>query len=88
MTLACAGVGVGVGVGDAAQAQVTEAKIPPDTRPTPGHHPATTRPLQALAPDVIHRAVVEAGRNISEAAKRLDVRRNTVDRKLRWNQTA
>ena len=60
----------------------------PKSRLTPGRHPATTRPLQALAPDVIHRAVVEAGRNISEAAKRLDVRRNTVDRKLRWNQTA
>jgi sigma-54 dependent transcriptional regulator, acetoin dehydrogenase operon transcriptional activator AcoR len=35
---------------------------------------------------MMRRAVEEAGGNISEAAKRLGISRNTIYRKLRWNQ--
>ncbi len=46
-------------------------------------HPAT---LEQAEFDMIRRAVDEAGGNISAAAKRLGICRNTVYRKLRWNQ--
>jgi transcriptional regulator of acetoin/glycerol metabolism len=36
--------------------------------------------------EVIRQAVDAAGGNISEASKRLGISRNTIYRKLRWNQ--
>ncbi len=44
--------------------------------------------LEAMELDAIRRAVHAAGGNISEAAKRLGISRNTVYRKLRWNTPA
>ena len=41
--------------------------------------------LDALERDAIRRAVEAAGGNISVAARRLVVSRNTIYRKLRWN---
>jgi sigma-54 dependent transcriptional regulator, acetoin dehydrogenase operon transcriptional activator AcoR len=38
--------------------------------------------------EAIRRAVALAGGNISEASKRLGISRNTIYRKLRWNQGA
>ena len=46
------------------------------------------RSLAELELDVIRTAVEAAGGNISEAAKRLGVSRNTIYRKLRWNASA
>ena len=40
--------------------------------------------LGDLKLDAIRRAVEAAGGNISEAAKRLGISRNTIYRKLRW----
>ncbi|WP_088279757.1 sigma-54-dependent Fis family transcriptional regulator [Ideonella sp. A 288] len=48
--------------------------------PRPG-----TRSLEELEIDAIRQAVDDAGGNISVAAKRLGVSRNTIYRKLRWN---
>jgi sigma-54 dependent transcriptional regulator, acetoin dehydrogenase operon transcriptional activator AcoR len=55
---------------------------------------ATTPPrrdavsLEEVELDTITRAVSAAGGNISEASKRLGISRNTIYRKLRWNQKA
>ena len=46
----------------------------------------TVRSLQDLELDAIRRAVEQAGGNISEASKRLGISRNTIYRKLRWQQ--
>ena len=46
---------------------------------------AAPQTLEDLEIDAIRRAVDAAGGNISEAAKRLGVSRNTIYRKLRWN---
>ena len=43
-----------------------------------------TRPLQELEVEAIRRAVDSAGGNVSAAAKRLGISRNTIYRKLRW----
>jgi sigma-54 dependent transcriptional regulator, acetoin dehydrogenase operon transcriptional activator AcoR len=44
--------------------------------------------LEEVELDTIQRAVAAAGGNISEASKRLGISRNTIYRKLRWNQNA
>jgi transcriptional regulator with PAS, ATPase and Fis domain len=44
------------------------------------------RSLEELEIEAIRHAVDAAGGNISEASKRLGVSRNTIYRKLRWNQ--
>jgi sigma-54 dependent transcriptional regulator, acetoin dehydrogenase operon transcriptional activator AcoR len=44
--------------------------------------------LDAIEIDVIRRTLDACGGNISEAAKRLGISRNTVYRKLRWNTSA
>jgi len=44
------------------------------------------RSLQDMEIDAIRQAVEQAGGNISEAAKRLGVSRNTIYRKLRWRE--
>jgi sigma-54 dependent transcriptional regulator, acetoin dehydrogenase operon transcriptional activator AcoR len=46
------------------------------------------RSLDDIEIDAIRRALDAAGGNISEAAKRLGISRNTIYRKLRWNGTA
>jgi sigma-54 dependent transcriptional regulator, acetoin dehydrogenase operon transcriptional activator AcoR len=45
------------------------------------------RSLDDIEIDAIRRALDAAGGNISEAAKRLGISRNTIYRKLRWNGT-
>jgi len=50
-----------------------------DARPSP-------RSLEEMEIDAIRHAVEAAGGNISEASKRLGISRNTIYRKLRWNQ--
>ena len=54
----------------------------------PAPQPAAAAPTVSLGDlelDAIRRAVDAAGGNISEAAKRLGISRNTIYRKLRWN---
>ncbi|NDY90784.1 sigma-54-dependent Fis family transcriptional regulator [Ideonella livida] len=46
----------------------------------------TGRSLQDMEIEAIRRAVEAAGGNISEASKRLGISRNTIYRKLRWQQ--
>jgi len=53
--------------------------------PGPGA-PVGSRSLEDLELDAIRQAVEAAGGNISVAAKRLGVSRNTIYRKLRWSQ--
>ncbi len=48
--------------------------------------PAGIRPLHEMEFEAIERAVAEAGGNISVAAKRLGVSRNTIYRRLRWSE--
>ena len=47
---------------------------------------APQRSLEAMEIDAIRQALDAAGGNISEASKRLGISRNTIYRKLRWNQ--
>ena len=56
------------------------AQIAPD-------RPAEPRSLEEVEIDAIRSALDAAGGNISEAAKRLGVSRNTIYRKLRWNRS-
>ena len=83
---------------DAATPAATgNADAPPPTRPdsiTPDA-PARAAALAAALPaktlgeqeiDTIRAALEAAGGNISEASKRLGISRNTIYRKLRWNQ--
>ena len=53
--------------------------------PAPLAIPEAARSLGEIEIDVIQRAVDAAGGNISEAAKRLGISRNTIYRRLRWN---
>ncbi len=48
--------------------------------------PAGVQRLEDMETEAIRRAVALAGGNISEASKRLGISRNTIYRKLRWNQ--
>jgi transcriptional regulator of acetoin/glycerol metabolism len=58
----------------------------PDARaPSPAHHDEQ-RSLGDIEIDAIRRALDDAGGNISGAAKRLGISRNTIYRKLRWNR--
>jgi sigma-54 dependent transcriptional regulator, acetoin dehydrogenase operon transcriptional activator AcoR len=50
--------------------------------------PLSGQSLEAMEVEAIRRAVETAGGNISEAAKRLGVSRNTIYRKLRWSQAS
>jgi transcriptional regulator of acetoin/glycerol metabolism len=72
-----------VGPAQTAQAQ------PGDAAPAPAGEnaaepPAGPRTLQQLELDTVKRALEEAGGNISVAARRLGVSRNTIYRKLYW----
>jgi transcriptional regulator of acetoin/glycerol metabolism len=48
--------------------------------------PSAPRSLEDLEIDAIRQAVDASGGNISAASKRLGISRNTIYRKLRWNQ--
>ena len=48
--------------------------------------PSTARTLEEAEVEMIRRALDEAKGNISEASKRLNISRNTIYRKLRWNK--
>jgi transcriptional regulator of acetoin/glycerol metabolism len=78
----------------AATASPTAAAPPQPAAPAAADvHPATvpvnaTQSLDDIEIDAIRRALDTAGGNISEAAKRLGISRNTIYRKLRWNERA
>jgi transcriptional regulator of acetoin/glycerol metabolism len=59
----------------------TEAVAPA----APAPEPAAGRSLDDIERDAIRRGLDAAGGNISEAAKRLGISRNTIYRKLRWS---
>ena len=78
--------------GWAEQVRITVAyghitKVAKAAAPQPGDVPAIGR-LEDVERALIERTLEAAGGNISEAAKRLGVSRNTIYRKLRWNQRA
>ena len=50
--------------------------------------PPSVQRLEEMETEAIRRAVALAGGNISEASKRLGISRNTIYRKLRWNQSS
>jgi len=54
--------------------------------PPPAPAPLPNRSLEELEIAAIRSALDQAGGNISEASKRLGISRNTIYRKLRWNQ--
>jgi transcriptional regulator with PAS, ATPase and Fis domain len=59
----------------------------PQTAAAPEPQPALERSLDDIEIDAISRAVDAAQGNISVAAKRLGISRNTIYRKLRWGRT-
>ena len=75
----------------AQSASGAEAAAPLLTEPMPAlptlpsHWPAPQRSLEEMGIAAIRHAVEVAGGNISEASKRLGISRNTIYRKLRWN---
>jgi transcriptional regulator of acetoin/glycerol metabolism len=54
--------------------------------PQPAAEAAPPRTLEEAEIDMIRRVLAEVQGNISEASKRLGISRNTIYRKLRWNQ--
>ena len=63
------------------------AVTPAGVEPAPageGPEPPGTRTLQQLENETVRRALAEAGGNISVAARRLGISRNTIYRKLYW----
>jgi transcriptional regulator with PAS, ATPase and Fis domain len=73
-----------------AQAQPLPTPVPPATAAVPaprwsGETASAPKSLEEMEIDAIRRAVDEAGGNISVASKRLGISRNTIYRKLRWN---
>ena len=56
--------------------------------PPPAHPRRAARTLEEIEIDDPPARVDEAGGNISVASKRLGISRNTIYRKLRWNQPA
>ena len=66
-----------------AQAPLAPAQAAPD--PAAAAAMPEARSLDAIEIDAIQRALDAAAGNISEAAKRLGISRNTIYRKLRWN---
>ena len=77
---------------DQAQHDLSEAKLVNGllTRVASQSAPSNSamQSLDELEIEAIQRAVETAGGNISQAAKRLGVSRNTIYRKLRWNAKA
>ncbi len=66
-------------------AAATAAAVEP--APAPAENTAS-RSLDDIEIDAIRSALDAVGGNISEAAKRLGISRNTIYRKLRWNERA
>jgi len=58
----------------------------PPAQPVEATLPEPARTLGEAEIDMIRNAVEAANGNISEASKRLGISRNTIYRKLRWNQ--
>ena len=83
-----AGPGGARAAADGAPAPAGPAVAAAPSAPAPASVAAETLPmsLEAVEHEAIRRAVEAAGGNISEAAKRLGVSRNTIYRKLRWSQ--
>ena len=52
----------------------------------PGSEPSAATSLEEMELRAMRRVLDETGGNISEAAKRLGISRNTIYRKLRWSQ--
>jgi transcriptional regulator of acetoin/glycerol metabolism len=75
-----------VAAGNAASPAVPAAAPAVVTAPPAPTAPDLNQTLGDLEIEAIRRAVEAAGGNISEASKRLGVSRNTIYRKLRWNQ--
>jgi len=67
-----------------AEAVAPLAPAPVTVAPQPEAPPVQR--LEEMETEAIRRAVALAGGNISEASKRLGISRNTIYRKLRWNQ--
>ncbi len=65
--------------GDTPAAAAVADEAPADAAPVPGRST-----LQQLEHDTVRRALAEAGGNISVAARRLGISRNTIYRKLYW----
>jgi transcriptional regulator of acetoin/glycerol metabolism len=77
--------GDGVPAGSPWQQIVSRAAMPGATESAPALT-ATTRTLDELEIEMIRQALAAANGNISVASKRLGISRNTIYRKLRWNQ--
>ncbi len=69
---------------DATQRPASQPGLEPPTVAPPGRV-AAGKSLDEVERDAIRDALAHAGGNISEAAKRLGISRNTIYRKLRWN---
>jgi transcriptional regulator of acetoin/glycerol metabolism len=83
------GVASGAASGGTSGAPITTAAAAPAGLPpaAAAQAPAMpTRSLEELEIAAIRSALDQAGGNISEASKRLGISRNTIYRKLRWNQ--
>jgi transcriptional regulator of acetoin/glycerol metabolism len=82
-----AGAPVGNAFGDMAQhlSGQPPARLPAEP-PRPVPPPPPNRSLEELEIEAIRQALDACGGNISEASKRLGISRNTIYRKLRWNQ--
>jgi sigma-54 dependent transcriptional regulator, acetoin dehydrogenase operon transcriptional activator AcoR len=70
----------------AAASAVAERGSAAQQTPPQAPHEAPPRSLGDIEIDAIRHALDAAGGNISEAAKRLGISRNTIYRKLRWNE--
>ncbi len=75
-----------VPLGSAGAAASVPAPAAGDAVPAAGMPDALGRSLEDIEILTIQRAVEAAGGNISVAAKRLGISRNTIYRRLRWNQ--
>ena len=74
---------------EARAAQASDVPAASPTGPAGSAEPAAPqRSLEEMGVDAIRHAVAATGGNIAEASKRLGISRNTVYRKLRWNQPA
>jgi transcriptional regulator of acetoin/glycerol metabolism len=83
------GVASGAASGGTSGAPITTAAATPAGLPSAAAAQAPampTRSLEELEIAAIRSALDQAGGNISEASKRLGISRNTIYRKLRWNQ--
>ena len=80
----------GDATGPAAQNGGADAGASPLAAPVAGQATVSEKPaavtLEQAEIEMMQNALAAAGGNISEAAKRLGISRNTIYRKLRWNK--